>query len=152
MIDALARGRGPALLLSTTASTRFASPAAAWRNVRAGRIVEGGSTITQQLARAAQLSPERTFERKLREAMIAARLEERYSKREILEAYLNTVYFGEGYYGVEAASRGYFGKPAADLDAARGGAARGDRALAVARCAGRLARARARRAATSCCG
>ncbi len=90
--------------------------AAAWRNVRAQRIVQGGSTITQQLAKAAHLSPKRTFERKLREAMIASRLEQRYSKREILEAYLNTIYFGEGFYGVEAASRGYFGKPAADLD------------------------------------
>ena len=92
--------------------------AAAWNNVRASRIVQGGSTITQQLARAAQLSPRRTFERKLREAMIASRLEERYTKTEILEAYLNTVYFGEGFYGVEAASRGYFGKPAASLEAA----------------------------------
>lgn len=91
--------------------------AAAWRNVRAGRIIQGGSTITQQLARAAHLSPKRTFERKLREAMIASRLEQRYSKREILEAYLNTVYFGEGLHGVEAASRGYFGKPASALQA-----------------------------------
>ena len=89
---------------------------AAIRNVRAGTIREGGSTITQQLARAAQLSPVRTFERKIREAMIAVRLEERYTKAQILEAYLNTVYFGEGFYGVEAASRGYFGKSAADLD------------------------------------
>lgn len=88
---------------------------AAWRNLRAGRIVQGGSTLTQQLVRVARLSPQRTFERKIREAMIAARLEQRYSKTEILEAYLNTVYFGEGYYGVEAASRGYFGKPASDL-------------------------------------
>jgi 1A family penicillin-binding protein len=88
---------------------------AALRNIRAGKVIEGGSTITQQLARAAQLSPRRTFERKMREAMIAARLEQRYTKSHILEAYLNTVYFGEGYYGVEAASRGYFGKPAADL-------------------------------------
>ena len=88
---------------------------AAWRNLRAGRIVEGASTITQQLARAAQLSPVRTYERKIREVLVAARLEERYSKRRILEEYLNTVYFGEGYYGVEAASRGYFGKSAADL-------------------------------------
>lgn len=92
---------------------------AAWKNVRQSRIVEGGSTLTQQLARASQLSPRRTFERKIREAMIAARLEQRYSKREILEAYLNTVYFGEGYYGVEAASRGYFGRPASELDAAQ---------------------------------
>ena len=91
---------------------------AAFRNLRAGRIVEGGSTITQQLARAAQLSPVRTYERKIREILVAARLEERYTKRQILEEYLNTVYFGEGYYGVEAASRGYFGKGAADLDPA----------------------------------
>jgi 1A family penicillin-binding protein len=89
--------------------------AAAWRNVKAGRIVQGASTITQQLARAAQLSPVRTYERKIREVLIAARLEERYSKNQILEEYLNTVYFGEGYYGVEAAARGYFGKSAADL-------------------------------------
>ena len=88
---------------------------AALRNARAGRVVEGGSTITQQLARAVRLSPARTFERKLREAMLALRLEERYSKAQILQEYLNTVYFGEGFYGVEAASRGYFGKPAAEL-------------------------------------
>jgi penicillin-binding protein 1A len=88
---------------------------AAWRNVRAGRIREGGSTITQQLARAAQLSPARTFDRKIREAMIALHLEERFTKAEILQEYLNTVYFGEGLYGVEAASRGYFAKPATDL-------------------------------------
>ena len=88
---------------------------AAYRNLRAGRIVEGGSTITQQLARAALLSPERTYDRKLREILVAARLEQRYSKDEILEEYLNTVYFGEGYYGVEAAARGYFGRPASEL-------------------------------------
>ena len=92
--------------------------AAARNNLRARRIVEGGSTITQQLARAAsRLSQRRTFERKIREAAIAAHLEQRYSKREILQAYLNAVYFGEGFYGVEAASRGYFGKPAAELEA-----------------------------------
>ena len=89
---------------------------AALRNWRQGRIVEGGSTITQQLARIEQLTAERTFERKFREATIAVRLEERYSKEQILTAYLNAVYFGDGYYGVEAASRGYFGKPAADLE------------------------------------
>src|SRR3954468_7531214 len=88
---------------------------AAWRNWRAGRILEGGSTLTQQLARLEQLTPARTIERKFREATIAVRLEERYSKRQILNAYLNAVYFGDGYYGVEAASRGYFGKPASDL-------------------------------------
>ena len=94
--------------------------AAAWRNWQAGRIVQGASTITQQLARVTQLSPERTYTRKLREILVAVRLEERYSKDRILEEYLNTVYLGEGYYGVEAASRGYFGKPAAELDAAEG--------------------------------
>lgn len=89
---------------------------AAWRNWRAGHIVEGGSTITQQLARIEQLTPTRTFTRKVREAAIAVRLEERYSKAQILEAYLNAVYFGDGYHGVEAASRGYFGKSASDLE------------------------------------
>jgi 1A family penicillin-binding protein len=88
---------------------------AAWRNFRAGRILEGGSTITQQLARASQLTPVRTYERKIREVMLAAQLEHRYTKPQILEEYLNTVYLGEGYYGVEAASRGYFGKSASDL-------------------------------------
>jgi penicillin-binding protein 1A len=90
--------------------------AAAWRNFRAGRITQGASTITQQLARASQLTPERTYWRKIREVMLAARLEERYAKRAILEQYLNTVYFGEGLYGIEAASRGYFGKHASGLD------------------------------------
>jgi 1A family penicillin-binding protein len=89
---------------------------AAWRNWRVGRITEGGSTITQQLARIEQLTPARTIERKIREATIAVRLEERYSKPQILQAYLNVVYFGDGYYGVEAASRGYFGKSASDLE------------------------------------
>jgi penicillin-binding protein 1A len=88
---------------------------AAWRNWRTGRIVEGGSTLTQQLVRLEQLSPARTYSRKIREASIAVRLEERYSKQQILHAYLNAVYFGDGYHGVEAAARGYFGKSAADL-------------------------------------
>jgi penicillin-binding protein 1A len=89
---------------------------AAWRNWRSGRIVEGGSTLTQQLARLEQLTPDRTFSRKVREMAIAIRLEERYSKQDILRAYLNAVYFGDGYHGVEAASRGYFGKPASELE------------------------------------
>jgi penicillin-binding protein 1A len=88
---------------------------AAWHNLRARRIVEGGSTITQQLARTT-LSSERTFDRKIREILLAAHLEQRYTKPQLLEAYLNAVYFGQGYYGVEAASRGYFGKHAADLE------------------------------------
>src|SRR3954465_850005 len=89
---------------------------AAWRNWRSGRIVEGGSTLTQQLARLEQLTPDRTFTRKIREATIAVRLEQRYTKPQILNAYLNAVYFGDGYYGVEGASRGYLGKPAAQLE------------------------------------
>lgn len=85
-------------------------------NLRAGEIVQGGSTITQQLVRSIILDRERRFMRKFKEAVLARRLEERYSKRAILEAYLNRVYFGDGYYGIEAAALGYFGKPAADLD------------------------------------
>ncbi len=84
-------------------------------NTRAGAIVEGGSTITQQLVRSMLLDRDRTYRRKIIEAILARRLEESYSKRAILEAYLNRVYFGDGYYGVEAASIGYFGKPAARL-------------------------------------
>jgi len=89
---------------------------AAWRDWRRGKLVEGGSTITQQLARLEALNQARTFSRKLREASIAIRLEDRYSKPQILHAYLNAVYFGNGYYGVEAASHGYFGKSAAELE------------------------------------
>jgi len=87
---------------------------AAWRNFRARRILQGGSTLTQQLARAS-LSNERTYDRKIREILLAAEIEHRHTKTEILDEYLNTIYLGEGYYGVEAASRGYFGKAAADL-------------------------------------
>ncbi len=92
--------------------------AAAWRDVRAREIRQGASTITQQLVRSLLLTPRRTFARKMREVYLAARLEERYDKRHILETYLNRVYFGGGYYGVEAAAHGYFGKSAADVDAA----------------------------------
>jgi len=88
---------------------------AAWRNFRAGRILEGASTITQQLARAS-LSSERTYDRKIREILLAAQLEQRYTKAQILEQYLNTIYLGDGYYGVESASQGYFGKTASTLE------------------------------------
>lgn len=90
---------------------------AAIANQRAGEIVQGGSTITQQLVRSVLLNREKNYTRKLKEAVLAMRLEERYSKRAILEAYLNRVYFGDGYYGIEAAALGYFGKTAAELDA-----------------------------------
>jgi penicillin-binding protein 1A len=82
--------------------------------LRAGKAVQGGSTITQQLARQS-LGREKTLRRKLKELLIAIELERQFTKREILELYLNKVYFGDGLYGIEAASRGYFGKPAADL-------------------------------------
>ncbi len=87
-------------------------------NQRAGQIVEGGSTITQQLVRSILLDNDRNYTRKFKEAVLARRLEEKYAKRAILEAYLNRVYFGDGYYGVEAASIGYFGKPVGKLDVA----------------------------------
>ena len=90
---------------------------AALANQRAGEIVQGGSTITQQLVRSMLLSREKSYTRKVKEAILARRLEERYSKRAILESYLNRVYFGDGYYGIEAAAQGYFGKTSAELDA-----------------------------------
>src|SRR5574341_400581 len=92
------------------------------QNLSAGRIVAGGSTITQQLARELLLSKEeresRSLTRKLREAILALRMTQTYSKDQILEMYFNEVYFGQLAYGVEAAARVYFGKPARDLDLA----------------------------------
>ena len=78
----------------------------------------GGSTITQQLARGVFLSNEQTYERKFREMFIATEMEKKYSKSQILEFYINNIYFSNGYYGIEAASRGYFSKPASELDLA----------------------------------
>lgn len=88
-------------------------------NLRTGSIAQGGSTITQQLAREMFLTQERTLTRKLREAVLAVRLDMRFSKDDILEAYLNKVYLGEGAYGVEAAAQKYFGKSAKDLTLAQ---------------------------------
>jgi penicillin-binding protein 1A len=85
---------------------------ALYANVLAGRIVQGGSTITQQLAKTLFLSPERTVGRKLEEMAAARELESRFDKREILELYLNRIYLGSGAYGVDGASRAYFGKSA----------------------------------------
>jgi penicillin-binding protein 1A len=82
--------------------------------LRAGEAVQGGSTITQQLARQS-VGREKTLTRKVKEMLFAAQLEHHLSKNEILELYLNKVYFGDGLYGVEAASRGYFGKKASEL-------------------------------------
>jgi 1A family penicillin-binding protein len=92
--------------------------AALLNNIRAGRRAEGGSTITQQLARQSFLTRDKTVRRKLKEVVLASRIEKSYSKDDILQLYLNKVYFGDGLYGVEAASRGYFGKSASDLDVA----------------------------------
>src|SRR5215510_9008927 len=91
---------------------------AALSNLREGRLAQGGSTITQQLARQSFLTPEKTYRRKLTEIVVAARLEEQFSKYQILELYLNKVYFGDGLYGVEAASLGYLGKPASAVTVA----------------------------------
>jgi penicillin-binding protein 1A len=83
---------------------------AAIANLRAGEIVQGGSTITQQLAKNLFLDPDRTWQRKLQELLLALSLEVRLSKHQILELYLNRAYFGFGAYGIEAAARRYFGK------------------------------------------
>src|SRR5690606_27274205 len=84
-------------------------------NLTSGGVVQGGSTLTQQLAKNLFLKPERTFERKVQEVILAVWLELRLSKREILELYLNRVYLGAGAYGVDAAAHRYFGKSAKDV-------------------------------------
>ncbi|MEE9497841.1 MAG: transglycosylase domain-containing protein, partial [Nitrospinaceae bacterium] len=84
-------------------------------NYRAGHVVEGASTITQQLTKTLFLSPQKKFERKIREAILAIRMELIFSKDEILEMYLNQIYYGHGSYGVAAAARTYFGKELKDL-------------------------------------
>jgi penicillin-binding protein 1A len=89
---------------------------AAIQNMINGRVVQGGSTLTQQLAKNLFLSPSRTFDRKLQEAMLALYLESRYSKNQILTLYLNRVYFGAGVYGIEAAAEKFFGKHASELN------------------------------------
>ena len=84
-------------------------------NFRGGKIVQGGSTLTQQLAKNLFFTFEKTWLRKFRELLMAIQMEATFSKKEILEAYCNQVYFGNGMYGVEEASRMYFGKRAKDL-------------------------------------
>ena len=88
---------------------------AAYRNFLAGGAREGGSTITQQLARMTYLSQERTIKRKIQEAFLTYWIERQFSKQEILTRYLNTAYFGAGVYGVDAAAKRYFGKTAKEL-------------------------------------
>ena len=86
-----------------------------FKNLEAGKIVQGGSTITQQVAKALYLSPERSYIRKIREALLAYKIDRYLTKEEILTLYLNHIYLGHGTYGIEAASQGYFGKSAHDL-------------------------------------
>ncbi len=92
--------------------------AAVVANARTGTRSQGGSTITQQLARQSFLTRHKTYTRKIKEAFAALLIEGTYEKQQILELYLNKVYFGDGYYGVEAASLGFFGKSASELDVA----------------------------------
>ncbi len=91
---------------------------ALWVNLRSGSARQGGSTITQQVVKNVLLSHERTFERKARELLLARRIEQELSKDEILELYLNHIYLGHGRYGIEEASRYYFGKTVGSLDLA----------------------------------
>ena len=82
------------------------------KNLRAGRIIQGGSTITQQVAKSLYLSPEKRYIRKIKEAILAYKIDRYLTKEEILNLYLNHIYLGHGTYGVEAAAQGYFGKSA----------------------------------------
>jgi penicillin-binding protein 1A len=88
---------------------------AAWKNLKAGEIVEGASTITQQWVRTLLQAREKAYARKLKEMVLAWRLEERFTKEQILEMYFNEIYLGNGAYGVEAAARTYFGKGVEEL-------------------------------------
>lgn len=85
-------------------------------NLRSGRLVQGGSTVTQQLAKILYLSPEKTLKRKIQEFLIALQLEQKFSKEQIMALYLNKVYLGKGNYGIDAAAKYYFGKAAEELD------------------------------------
>lgn len=92
---------------------------AAWADIKAGGFVQGASTISQQLIKLSHLSSEKTIDRKLEETALALRLEKCFDKNEILEMYLNYVYFGGGFYGIETAALGYFGVHAKELSAAQ---------------------------------
>lgn len=89
---------------------------AMFKNLQAGEIVQGGSTITQQVVKSLLLTPERTYTRKFKEALLAYRIDHSLSKNEVLYLYLNQIYFGSGAYGVEAAARTYFDKNASQLN------------------------------------
>ncbi|MBI5167670.1 MAG: PBP1A family penicillin-binding protein, partial [candidate division NC10 bacterium] len=91
---------------------------AIYTNLRAGRLVEGGSTITQQLAKVLFLTPEKSLSRKVKEILLAIEIEKKYGKEKILELYFNQIYFGHGAYGAEAAAQTYFGKSVDQLNLA----------------------------------
>lgn len=91
---------------------------ALYRNIRSRKILEGGSTLTQQLSKVLFLTPERSYSRKLKEIVLALKIEQRYTKQEILSFYLNQIYFGNGAYGVESAAQTFFGKSVKDLNLA----------------------------------
>jgi len=93
---------------------------AAWEDIKAGSYVQGASTISQQLIKLSHLTPDKNIMRKLEEAILSYQMETQFEKDEILEMYLNYVYFGGGYYGIEAAARGYFGVHTEDLTVAQG--------------------------------
>ena len=89
-----------------------------FKNLEAGTIVQGGSTITQQVTKSFLLTPERSYLRKIKEAILAYRIDKAFSKDEVLFLYLNQIYLGHGAYGVEAAAENYFDKSAKELDLA----------------------------------
>ena len=100
---------------ATTGSTTRASSVRSFNNA-SGNATQGASTITQQYIKILYLTPERSYTRKLKEAILSLKLGKEVSKQEILEGYLNTIYFGRGAYGIQAAAKAYFQKDAADLD------------------------------------
>ena len=144
-------GRGSALLSSTAASTRSASRGASSATARRAGAPKAAAPSRSSSRVRASSRRDKTYRRKLKEVILAAYIESMYTKNEILELYLNKVYFGDGLYGVEAASRGYFGKTRLGSDRRRGGAARRPDPVAVELRADRQPRTRASPGATSCC-
>ena len=87
-----------------------------WHNIEAGRLIEGGSTITQQLAKNLYFSQEKKFTRKVAEVFVAQELEDLCDKKTLFELYVNSIYFGSGYYNVYDAAHGYYDKDPIDMD------------------------------------
>ena len=106
---------------STAASIPSASAGPLYNDLRGSGVQQGGSTITQQYVKNVYLTSERSIVRKIKEAVLAVKLERELEKEEILERYLNTIYFGRGAYGVGAATRAYFGKDVRDIGLLGGG-------------------------------